>query len=131
MLIYFERIYLVIFILAEIILFLAKYFWLIYNTRDFAAEIIGLFVLFILNLIKLHYSNTANKTEFTFYHVYSFFFGIPVIIGYIFYLYFQQYCLIFDVSLCAFGLLFSVGNWITSLIEAIYLPNEESKIDNY
>ena len=67
--IYFERIYVVIFFLFEIILYIFKSMFLIYPGGTLAPEIVGLFFLLILQYVKLNNANTANKTEIKAYHV--------------------------------------------------------------
>ena len=122
--IYFERIYIVIFFLFEIIMYIFKALVLVYPRGYLGSEIAGLFFLLILQYIKLENANTANKTEIKAYHVYTIFYSIPVILGYGFYLYHQIYVLIFDFWISIFGLFFAGMELIFSII-TIFMINRE------
>ena len=80
-----------------------------------ASEIIGLFFILILQYVKLRNANTANKTEWKPYHIYTILYSIPVIMGYNFYLYHQVYPLYFDFLLSAIGVLFALAELIFSI----------------
>ena len=123
MIIYFERIYIVIFFFFEIILYIFKAIVLVYPPGNFGTEIVGLFFLFILQYVKLRNANTANKTELRNYHIYTILFSIPALMGYFFYLYHQVYSLVFDVALSFLGLCFSGFNLIFSIIAIIKLKD--------
>ena len=114
--IYFERIYVVIFFLFEIILYIFKANVLVYPPNNLGTEIVGLFFLLILQYVKLQNANTANKTELRNYHIYTILFSIPVLLGYVYYIYFQLYVLVFDFSLCVFGIAFAFLELVFSLI---------------
>ena len=77
---------------------------LIYPPGILGTEIVGIFFILILQYVKLGNANTANKTEIRPYHIYTILYSIPVLLGYVFYLYFQTYVLTFDLILCAFVL---------------------------
>ena len=115
MIIYFERIYVVIFFLFEIILYIFKANVLVYPPGDLGAEIAGLFFLLILQYVKLGNANTANKTELRNYHIYTILYSFPVILGYLFYFYYQVYCLVFDVVLSIIGMVFSFFELLFSI----------------
>ena len=113
--IYFERIYNLIFFFFEIILYIFKANVLVYHPKVLASEIIGLFFILILQYVKLRNANTANKTEWMPYHIYTILYSFPVIGGYIFYIYFQLYVLYFDSILSAIGILFALAELIFSI----------------
>ena len=104
-----------IFFFFEIILYIFKANVLVYHPKVLASEIIGIFFILILEYVKLRNANTANKTEWMPYHIYTIFYSIPVIGGYVFYLYFQLYCLFFDLILSAIGILFALAELIFSI----------------
>ena len=113
--IYFERIYVVIFFLFEIILYIFKSMYLIYPGGTLAPEIVGLFFLLILQYVKLNNANTANKTEIKAYHVYTLFYCYPVVVCYLYYLNYQIYILYFDLILSIIGMAFTGFEFIFSL----------------
>ncbi len=123
--IYFERIYAVIFFFFEIIMYIFKANVLVYPPGILGAEIVGIFFILILQYVKLGNANTANKTEIRPYHVYTILFSIPVLLGYVFYLYFQTYVLTFDLILCAFGIFFAGLELIMSFITLITLIKDK------
>ena len=125
MIIYFERIYVVIFFLFEIILYIFKANVLVYPPGDLGAEIAGLFFLLILQYVKLGNANTANKTELRNYHIYTILYSIPVILGYLFYFYYQVYCLVFDVVLSIIGMVFSFFELLFSIFAIFNIKNKE------
>ena len=114
-LIYFERIFIVIFFFFELILYIFKANVLVYPPHNLGPEIVGLFFLLILQYVKLANANTANKTEWRPYHIYTVLYSIPEIMGYFFYLYHQVYCLCFDVVLSSMGLFFAVFELFISI----------------
>ena len=125
MTIYFERIYVVIFFFFEIILYAFKANVLVYPPNCLGTELVGLFFLIILQYVKLGNANTANKTELKNYHIYTILFSLPVLLGYIFYFYFQVYCLVFDVVLSGIGFLFSLFGLIFSITAIINIKTKE------
>ena len=116
MMIYFERIYSILFFFFEIILYVFKANVLVYPPGNLGTEIVGLFFLSILQYVKLGIANTANKTELRNYHFYTILFSLPVLMGYCFYLRHQIYCLCFDVILSAMGIFFAFFELIFSII---------------
>ena len=125
MIIYFERIYVVIFFLFEIILYIFKANVLVYPPGDLGAEIAGLFFLLILQYVKLGNANTANKTELRNYHIYTFLYSFPVIFGYLFYFHYQVYCLVFDVVLSIIGMVFAFFELLFSIFAIFNIKNKE------
>ena len=123
MVIYYERIYNVIFFFFEIILYIFKANILVYPPGTLGTEIVGVFFLYILQYVKLRNANTANKTELRNYHIYTILFSIPSIMGYFFYFRHQIYCLVFDIALSFLGLLFSGFNLIFSIVAIIKLKD--------
>ena len=117
MLIYFERIYAVVFFFFEIILYIFKSMFLVYPPGNIATEIVGLFFMVLLQYVKLNNANTANKTELKAYHFYTLLYLIPVAGCYVFYFYFQVYCLTFDVILSCIGFFFTGLELIFSFVE--------------
>ena len=117
MLIYFERIYAVVFFFFEIILYIFKSMFLVYPPGNIATEIVGLFFMVLLQYVKLNNANTANKTELKAYHFYTLLYLIPVAGCYLFYFYFQIYCLTFDVILSCIGFFFTGLELIFSFVE--------------
>ena len=117
MVIYYERIYNVIFFFFEIILYAFKANVLVYPPGTLGTEIVGVFFLYILQYVKLNNANTANKTEVKSYHIYTILYIIPVAGGYFFYFYWQIYCLYFDVILSSIGFVFLLFEIIFSLYE--------------
>ena len=105
--IYFDRIYSVIFFFSEIIIYIFKANFLVYPRGYLAPDIVGLFFFLILQYVKLDNANTANKTEIGTYHLYTILFSIPVILIYLYYMYHQIYCLVFDLFLSIFGVFFT------------------------
>jgi len=90
-----------------------------YLTRYLATEILGIFFYLIIQFVRLNLLSTGNKTEIRKYIFYSFILSFPVVVLYIFYFRFQQFCLWFDVMICAIGFAFSILEWIASLIAFI------------
>ena len=90
--------------------------FLVYPPGNIGTEIVGLFFMLILQYVKINNANTANKTELRAYHIYTLFYSIPVAGFYVFYLYFQFYCLTFDVILSLLGMFFIALEIIFSLI---------------
>ena len=123
MLVYFERIFVVIFFFFELILYIFKANVLVYPPNNLGPEIVGLVFLLILQYIKLGNANTANKTELKNYHIYTIFYSIPVIMGYFFYFRHQVYCLYFDVVLSSFGLFFAVSEMLFSVVAIFQIKN--------
>ena len=91
--------------------------FLVYPPGNIGTEIVGLFFFFFLQYVKINNANTANKTELRAYHIYTLFYSIPVAGFYVFYLYFQVYCLTFDVILSIIGGAFNLLEIIFSLVE--------------
>ena len=91
--------------------------FLVYPPGYIAAEIVGLFFMLLLQYVKLNNANTANKTELKAYHFYTLLYLIPVAGCYVFYFYFQVYCLTFDVILSCFGFVFTALEMLFSLVE--------------
>ena len=114
---YFERIYTVVFFFFEIILYIFKSMFLVYPPGNIATEIVGLFFMVLLQYVKLNNANTANKTELKAYHFYTLLYLIPVAGCYVFYFYFQVYCLTFDVILSCIGFFFTGLELIFSFVE--------------
>ena len=123
MLIYFERIFVVIFFFFELISYIFKANVLVYPPNNLGPEIVGLFFLSILQYVKLGNANTANKTELKNYHIYTIFYSIPVIMWYFFYFRHQVYCLYFDVVLSSFGLFFAVLEMLFSVVAIFQIKN--------
>ena len=91
--------------------------FLVYPPGYIASEIVGLFFMILLQYVKLNNANTANKTELKAYHFYTILYLIPVAGCYVFYFYFQIYCLTFDVILSCFGFVFTALEMLFSLVE--------------
>ena len=91
--------------------------FLVYPPGNIATEIVGLFFMLLLQYVKLNNANTANKTGLKAYHFYTILYLIPVAGCYIFYFYFQVYCLTFDVILSCFGFAFTFLELFFSLVE--------------
>ena len=123
-LIYFERIYAALFFIFELILYIFKANVLVYPPGYLGSEIVGIFFLLILQYVKLNNANTANKTELRHYHVYTIFFSLPVISGYIFYLIWQVYVLYFDLALSFLGLVISFLEMIFSIYVVFTLKSD-------
>ena len=98
---------------------------LVYPPNCLGTELVGLFFLIILQYVRLGNANTANKTELKNYHIYTILFSLPVLLGYIFYFYFQVYCLVFDVVLSGIGFLFSLFGLIFSITAIINIKTKE------
>ena len=100
MFIYFDRIYTVLVFVFEMIMFILKDTYLAYPSGTIAPEIVGMFFLLILQLVRLHLGSIGNKTEISMYLLYSIFLVIPVGVAYFYYIEFQLYVLWFDFFLC-------------------------------
>ena len=111
------------FFFFEIIEYIFKATSLPYLTRYLATEILGIFFYLIIQFIRLKLLSTGNKTEIRKYIFYSFILSFPVVVLYIFYFYFQQFSLYFDTMICGIGFVFSVLEWIASLIAIIKIGN--------
>ena len=125
MIIYFERIYSIIFFFFEIIMFIFKANILVYPPGNLGTEIVGLFFLSMIQYVKLANANTANKTELRNYHIYTMLFSIPSLMGYLFYLRFQVYCLVFDVVISAIGMAFAFFGLLFSIFACVKIKYKE------
>ena len=121
--IYFERIYTVLFFLAECVMYAIKANYLVYPPGNLETEIIGLFFLLIIQLIKINNANKANKAEMIWNHVYTILLSFPVIIAYLFYFRHQIYILWFDAILCIIGMLFAFFEAIFAIVASASVPS--------
>ena len=127
--IYFERIYTVVFFLAEIVMYVVKANYLVYPPGNLATEIVGLFFLLFLQFIKINNANKANKAEIKCFHFYTFLFSFPVLGVYLFYCFHQVYVLYFDLILTSIGMFFSFFEAVFAIIAIIKIP--KNGIENY
>ena len=125
MFIYFDRIYTILVFVFEMIMFILKDTYLAYPSGTAAPEVVGMFFLLILQLVRLHLGSIGNKTEISMYLMYSIFLTIPVILAYVYYLWFQLYVLLFDLVLCIFGLVFIVIEIIVSIYAVVSIKKNE------
>ena len=125
MFIYFDRIYTVLVFVFEMIMFILKDTYLAYPSGTIAPEIVGMFFLLILQLVRLHLGSIGNKTEISMYLLYSIFLVIPVAIAYFYYIEFQLYVLWFDFFLCIFGFVFLLLEVIVSIYAVVSIKKNE------
>ena len=116
-LLFFDRIYSVLFFLIELVLYTFKGSLLPFPPKILATEIIGLVFYIILQMVKLRIQSMGNKTEIKIYLVYSTGFSLPVLGIYLFYFLFQIYPMIFDFISCIIGAVFC----ILEIIICLYL----------
>lgn len=125
MFIYFDRIYTVLVFVFEMIMFILKDTYLVYPSGTIAPEIVGMFFLLILQLVRLHLGSIGNKTEISMYLMYSIFLVIPVGVAYLYYIRFQLYVLWFDFFLCIFGFVFLLLEVIVSIYAVVSIKKNE------
>ena len=125
MFIYFDRIYTVLVFVFEMIMFILKDTYLVYPSGTIAPEIVGMFFLLILQLVRLHLGSIGNKTEISMYLLYSIFLVIPVGVAYLYYIRFQLYVLWFDFFLCIFGFVFLLLEVIVSIYAVVSIKKNE------
>ena len=125
MFIYFDRVYTVLVFVFEMIMFILKDTYLAYPSGTIAPEIVGMFFLLILQLVRLHLGSIGNKTEISMYLLYSIFLVIPVAIAYLYYIAFQLYVLWFDFFLCLFGFAFLLLEVIVSIYAVVSIKKNE------
>ena len=109
----------------EMIMFILKDTFFAYPSATAAPEVVGMFFFLILQMVRLHLGSIGNKTEISMYLTYSIFLSIPVVLAYVYFLWFQVFVLWFDIFLCAFGLGFIVFEIIVAICALVSIRKNE------
>lgn len=105
-LIYFDKVYSVLFFIMEGCIFFYKGFGLYYPNSTIEQDIIILIAFAICELIRLEMGSIGNKTESSSHIGWFLAIIIPAIAGYIYFLFLQTYVLMIEAIINAIGLTF-------------------------
>uniref|UniRef100_A0A6U4EE63 Transmembrane protein n=1 Tax=Phaeomonas parva TaxID=124430 RepID=A0A6U4EE63_9STRA len=105
-LVYFNGWFSTMFFLLGIALFLYKRYNLYYAGNGFGWDLAMLFLMTVLDALRLFLGSKGNKTEHAGALMWFIFLTVPICVGYAYLLTLQTYVLRIDVVLCSLGLIF-------------------------
>ena len=126
--VYIHTIYIYIYNIILFLLFIFKRFAFDYGGGAIIAEIIIALILLILNIFRLRLTSIGNKTERALILLFAVLIDIVVLVGYIYYMYLQQYVTYFDVVFGAIGLFLTCVEILFSSITMFYIKVHEKNI---
>jgi transmembrane protein 216 len=117
------------------LLFVFKGYILPYPPGSLGPEIVATFFFVMIQYVRLFMSkiffliglaSVGNKTETTLHLFYSIILAIPVIVGYIYFLRFQTYVLVFDMCFNIIGLIFIAAELLFCLFAILNIKSNEN-----
>ncbi|ORX41646.1 hypothetical protein BCR36DRAFT_179105 [Piromyces finnis] len=122
-LLYFNRLYYYLFLLGTLVLLIYKGIQYPFPNGALYLELLGLIPFTILESIRIYLGSQGNKTEERLPTGVSLGLSFISVFGYIYYMIWQTYVLLFDIILSAIGLVFIIGDIIFAIILFINLTN--------
>ncbi|OMJ89267.1 hypothetical protein SteCoe_8655 [Stentor coeruleus] len=113
------------YLLLQLALFVYRGYTYNYKTLTIGFELLGVFLLFLLQMIRIFIGSVGNKTEEIVPLLYMLLLTIPTALGALYFLGFQTYVLIADIIINIALLVFMILEVLLSLIAMIRFKGSE------